>query len=152
MRGMCIVQNCTIGACNPGHTLPKDIEKLKRWLDAVKNSCLCELPIEILCTKWMICSKHFDEDSFIEFRSKSKRLKDSAMPTLHLPVSEEQEVVEMACTPENEIVVEENCNHYFFYSNDINLPTEFFDGSQKDNFVLSNNVPLISPPNIFHIL
>lgn len=145
MRGRCIVQNCTKGARNSGHTLPNDSNKLKQWLEICKNTSLNKIPLEVLRKGYVICTKHFSEDSFIECRSKARRLKVCAIPTLHLPSHGDQEIVEVAHVPEEETF--ELINESRIDNNNLCFATTLFEVSPIEKHIVSNPVPAyVSPP------
>ncbi|XP_071578828.1 uncharacterized protein [Temnothorax nylanderi] len=78
----CCVPGCTSSAKVPSHRLPAQDLKAQAWLKAVSLNNMIDAPQEVKA-KLRICGLHFCEDMIVSYGQK-RRLKDNAMPTLHL--------------------------------------------------------------------
>ena len=89
-----LVTPCSVESCNsvkiPGipnfvcfHSFPKDSNRCSEWLKKVGSADLKTKKMRLLHTNYYICSLHFKEDDYV----KRKTLKDSAIPSINLPIS-----------------------------------------------------------------
>ncbi|XP_023289342.1 52 kDa repressor of the inhibitor of the protein kinase isoform X2 [Orussus abietinus] len=83
--GRCVVPTC--GAQRGSitvHRLPKDPVRLNIWKQAIKNPEIDNIDPSTLTTRYVICKRHFDSDSYVPSTMRPT-LREWAIPTLHLP-------------------------------------------------------------------
>ncbi|XP_076283981.1 uncharacterized protein LOC143210729 isoform X1 [Lasioglossum baleicum] len=83
----CCVPQCSSGVKVSAYFFPKDVEQSESWANEIQCPVILQLTSER--RKYRVCYKHFEETSFLCF-AQGKKLKNDAVPTLHLPVQSEK--------------------------------------------------------------
>ncbi|KYM97761.1 hypothetical protein ALC62_11522 [Cyphomyrmex costatus] len=84
-----MVRKCCVPQCKsdikfiPSHRLPKNLQKAKIWLEAIKRTDLINASSQTL-NNLRICTLHFSDDCIVSYAAR-RNLKDCALPTLQLP-------------------------------------------------------------------
>ncbi|XP_071449381.1 uncharacterized protein [Hetaerina americana] len=91
----CMVKDCSFQEKKCFY-FPLKPERAQKWREACGNPTLKSLPIEKLCSRVVVCKRHFASDQFVH--PLVDKLNRSAVPTLFLPREDKDRL------PDNEIM------------------------------------------------